>query len=1030
MPTHPGNSLAPVLAQYSFIPWLRQGISNQITEIDDLGSGNSTLQRATFEVNVKIKEKGGNLLDTVAVDISLVGPGDIIGMNDEAIVKTHPSNWVTNFQPTQLPYIEFYEEDFPWRYTPAIATHDHQLRPWLFLLVLKQDEFVRRDPLAGPLPSLSLTNGASPFPPLDQTWAWAHVHINGNLDELGTLDLTQAADIQTAIQRFNDLVAEYPNLAVSRLVSPRQLEADTEYYAFLVPAFETGRLAGLGQDATGTPAQAAAWGGATPPVDYPFYHEWYFKTGAAGDFEQLVRTLTPRLLDSSVGVQTVDLADPGYTLSYQDGSGPEAGVIGMHSVLRVPGAGVKGYTEDGFISGPWLTFLEKIQDLANLGEDVLMASFNASIDSVNQANQSNLYYLANTFVDDPVVSPPLYGRWHALQRTVDVDSLDWINELNLDPRQRIAAGIGAEIVRRKQDELMEQAWDQLGEVIEANKKIDLAQIAKEIAHRLYQKHFVSLATADVLSISEPINARVRTSGSQEPVLNAIKSSTLPEEVIQGVGRKIRRVRGPLMKRLRKTMASGSSLSTSLEASGFQASKAMVENLSNGTIKLSPNTNTAALQVDIGLPDATTLIGDAINRSVTSGEEFNMVATVSTATTAVSAGDFQAAVLTFSEHFDPTNWTVAAEANPLDLPTLSGDLLGAISPQSLKFSGLFEEVSFRDFNFNRILARPTLSPDPDKIVNIMAHPVYTQPMLEELMTYSPDFLLSNLHLVPQNTIALLETNPKFIESFMLGLNTEMARELLWREYPTDQRGTYFRQFWNVADFIQPDPNLPAHEEEENNFDIDFIHQWPSNTRLGTHNVRWDDGDDADPKVVLMIRGDLFKKYPQATLFAARGAFHEDSPVSPANATKYPTSTVLYPAFSARLEPDVLFLGFDLTINEALGKDANGQYVDPGYFFVIKERSGEVSLGLDFEPQGFDPVNPNPLGSWQDLHWGYFAQSGFMDLSTALTVTDPAIGTQTTVPGLWNMVTNSADVAAILYQTPYMVSMHARAFIPQP
>ena len=33
--------------------------------------------------------------------------------------------------------------------------------------------------------------------------------------------------------------------------------------------------------------------------------------------------------------------------------------------------------------------------------------------------------------------------------------------------------------------------------------------------------------------------------------------------------------------------------------------------------------------------------------------------------------------------------------------------------------------------------------------------------------------------------------------MVGLNHEMARELLWREYPTDQRGSYFRQFWDAS-----------------------------------------------------------------------------------------------------------------------------------------------------------------------------------------------------------------------------------------
>ncbi len=39
--------------------------------------------------------------------------------------------------------------------------------------------------------------------------------------------------------------------------------------------------------------------------------------------------------------------------------------------------------------------------------------------------------------------------------------------------------------------------------------------------------------------------------------------------------------------------------------------------------------------------------------------------------------------------------------------------------------------------------------------------------------------------------LLRTNNRFIEAYLVGLNHEMGRELLWREYPTDQRGTYFR-----------------------------------------------------------------------------------------------------------------------------------------------------------------------------------------------------------------------------------------------
>ena len=74
------------------------------------------------------------------------------------------------------------------------------------------------------------------------------------------------------------------------------------------------------------------------------------------------------------------------------------------------------------------------------------------------------------------------------------------------------------------------------------------------------------------------------------------------------------------------------------------------------------------------------------------------------------------------------------------------------------------------------------------------------MYKPLVDRSTELFLPNMHLIAQNTITLLETNQRFIESYMVGLNHEFARELLWREYPTDQRGSYFRQFWDVSAFL--------------------------------------------------------------------------------------------------------------------------------------------------------------------------------------------------------------------------------------
>ena len=67
---------------------------------------------------------------------------------------------------------------------------------------------------------------------------------------------------------------------------------------------------------------------------------------------------------------------------------------------------------------------------------------------------------------------------------------------------------------------------------------------------------------------------------------------------------------------------------------------------------------------------------------------------------------------------------------------------------------------------------------------MAYPVIDLPMYEPLKNLSSELFLPNINLIEHNSITLLETNQRFIESYMVGLNHEFARELLWREYPTD------------------------------------------------------------------------------------------------------------------------------------------------------------------------------------------------------------------------------------------------------
>src|SRR6185295_17634601 len=96
-----------------------------------------------------------------------------------------------------------------------------------------------------------------------------------------------------------------------------------------------GRLAGLGMDPDPSPyATASAWtayGGRPEPLNMPYYHRWYFRTGGAGDFESLVRLLKWKTVDPRVGRRDMDVQAPGTNIP---------GILDpdLHGILRLGGA--------------------------------------------------------------------------------------------------------------------------------------------------------------------------------------------------------------------------------------------------------------------------------------------------------------------------------------------------------------------------------------------------------------------------------------------------------------------------------------------------------------------------------------------------------------------------------------------------------------------------------------------------------------------------------------------------------------------
>jgi hypothetical protein len=267
----------------------------------------------------------------------------------------------------------------------------------------------------------------------------------------------------------------------------------------------------------------------------------------------------------------------------------------------------------------------------------------------------------------------------------------------------------------------------------------------------------------------------------------------------------------------------------------------------------------------------------------------------------------------------------------------------------------------------------------RVEPVMAHPRFKYPMYEPLHRYDREWMVPGLGLIKRPDMAtLLETNNRFIEAYLVGLNHEMARELLWREFPTDQRGTYFSSFWTGSAELVAD-----------------MHQMPwRGGALGAH---------VDPalegQLVFLVRGDLIRRYPGVVAHAAL----EAGLVSgiPTFAAASPVRTL----FHVFLPPNVLLVGFAMT---------RARIDTPGerWWFTLSENPTEPRFGLDPSREG---------GATRDnLIWDDFEVSKpglFLDATQHTGLTFDTVR--------WGA--SSASVAYLLFQLPARAAFFGKTMV---
>ncbi|TRW86254.1 hypothetical protein FK535_07260 [Mycolicibacterium sp. 018/SC-01/001] len=928
-----------------FSSWAQTAVGQAIDTPDRPGA----LPAAGFTPGVSLVDSSGHSTPVaVPAPMTMLGPESVASLDPRAVVRTDPAAGAGDVEDNYLVSVDLRPIELPWLFTPARADGG-RLRPWIVLVVVE----VATSRLVPGVPVPTLSVDAGQLPDLSDSWAWAHV------------------------QRADD-----PADHVARLLCPRLLQATTRYRACIVPAFIYSA-----SDHSYSPSWQIDQAGG---VNVPVYYTWEFGTGEHGDFEYLVRRLGPAAPDrvAHLGTVFVDVAKPWPNDHELDGA--------PHPALY-PIPGVLGQLDTGGTAAP------------------------AFSESVTHDFAVRITTQCNTGAGEPrdpegeeftAVTPPIYGGRHVVVDRLDPSAGDvpeWLHTLNTSIPTRIAAGLGAEYVRANQESMMARAWEQVGAIREANRRRALGQLSENVSAALHEKHVANLTLGEAVSVAAPMASRVRPWGPPGPSLaTTIEVSVMPT-------------------------AAGSTAFARMMRPGGQVARAasvragsVIERAISGAVPVPSARHAPSFAVpDVDAPaiaSAVTAAAVDAQRSISATRELLRLQAISDVArviglhdvadllteklsgvgvdaTALRVGDFStlraqvmprlgdvtASVATMRAQLtEPTETggAVTSSGVQLDPNVLRSNLVGALAPAGHIARAIAAQIAVPD------RMGPQVSLDP-----LMDHPSFPAPMALALRDFAPKWFLPGITDFPAESTTLLGVNNAFIESFLVGTAHEFNRELLWREYPTDMRGTPFRRFWPVPD---ADPQ------------IDEIASWSG--PLGSHLTL-----SEDAIAVLLVRGTVVRRFPSMIVAAApgiAGAAEGDRPVANTD-----TASWRAPLFTLPVDESTALYAFGIPSQELRTMPTRDE---PGWFFAFQENSTRIRFGFDV-----GPAQAPGFATWDDLTWDRVLDALPKSERPFARAGATLAGPENPGDKEWNR--DAADMARIALQKPFRMLIHASELV---
>jgi hypothetical protein len=492
---------------------------------------------------------------------------------------------------------------------------------------------------------------------------------------------------------------------------------------------------------------------------------------------------------------------------------------------------------------------------------------------------------------------------------VDPANQTWFEQLNLEPPARVAAQFGTLVVQQQQEALVASAWEQAADCRAVNQALRHAQLGCAVATSLHQRHLTNMAPDAGLQVLAPAQARLtRTPSARVPGtgLAALISDThLTTSAFSTSLRRVTRPQGALNRRVLRAATVPGMPRTAFVLSNLQpifvigrhvvmpSGPATVERVAAALnppredITWAGATATSVLQVrprpifevlpppELGQPSLLPRPPDGPPDGPPDPPPHPHPPGLPPGPFPVDSPDavaFRATAAAHLQRFDPAPPMIFVPPAAMGIDVVFAAAIAACEPRQHYAAAVEVLVDFK-------MADRTDAPLAPATIT----PQFPQPMALSLAALGQELMLPGLAGVPANTIVPLETNTPFVEAFLIGLNSELGRELLWREYPAPQRTTYFDRFWDAG----VDPDAPP--------DIPPLVDWNDRPLGGPAST-------GAERFVLLVRSDLLRRYPHAVIYATK----------PPDANQVTQES--HPVFSGGMDPDVRFFGFDIPADE--------------------------------------------------------------------------------------------------------------------